>query len=286
MVLDILKPVLYCLEKSVAKKNIPDVSQVRDRKLLKDHPATDGDVTFDHSKWNAVLQRHVTIQQQTTVGGIQNVHVVDYCGVAQDPDYAAYLEQLATAKPAELAQAQQLAFWMNVYNALCINIIVTHEKNNENSTPLQSINNLSQPGQPVWGMVAGQVNGKDVSLNEVEHEQLRKHWAEPAIHGCIVCASASCPNLRQEAFVGERLREQMDDQMRDFLSNPTKGLTMKHKRLTLSRIFLWFENDFDGWRGIREWIPQFIKDEKEATEIKKGKVSLRYFDYDWSINRA
>ena len=284
MVFDIFKPVLYSLEKSVVNKIIPDATAVPNRKLLKDHPVSDCDKTFDHLKWDAVLKRHV--KKDKTLGSIQNVSVVDYDRVASDHDFQEYLVALAAAKPDELSQAQQLAFWMNAYNALCVNLIISHEQK-EGTEPLKSINNLSKPNQPVWDMVAGQIDGKDISLNEIEHDKLRKAWSEPAVHGCIVCASASCPNLRSEAFMAERLREQMDDQVRDWLSNPTKGVVLNGGRLTVSRIFLWFEKDFGGWKGILNWIPQFTQNsDKDSEKIRKGKVTKRYFEYDWSINRA
>ena len=286
MVLDALKPVTYLLEKLVVRTMIPDVSTIPNRKLLKDHKSVSKKddtttTTFDHSKWDAVLKRHV--KKNKTLGSIQNVSVVDYAGVTSDDDYDAYLQSLADAKPDELSPAaEQLAFWMNAYNALCINVIVSHEQK-EGNEPLKSINNLSTRKTPVWDMAAGQIDGKDISLNEIEHVKLREQWDEPAVHGCIVCASASCPNLRDEAFVAERLGEQMEEQMRDWLSNPTKGLLREGNRLTLSRIFLWFEKDFGGWSGIQDWVPQFV-DNGEAIQ-QENKLTKRYFEYDWSINR-
>jgi hypothetical protein len=290
MQLEFLKPFLYYVEKVAASRIIPDATVIPDRKLLKDYPIQHSEYapssegrTFDHSKWNSVLQRHV--RKHGTVNNIGNVNVVDYDAVAADTDYQAYLDYLTTAQPDKLVPIHQLAFWMNAYNALCISVICSHEKANSSVT-LHSINNLSKPKSPVWDMVAGRVGGQDISLNEIEHEKLRKQWAEPAVHACIVCASASCPNLRPEAFVPERLRDQMDDQMRDWLSNTDKGLKLTGNRLELSRIFLWFEKDFGGWKGMQEFIPQYISDEAVAGKIRNGNVSLRYFDYDWSVNRT
>ena len=98
---------------------------------------------------------------------------------------------------------------------------------------------------PVWDKKAGIVAGMSVSLNDIEHKQLRQVWAEPQVHACIVCASASCPNLRREAFVATKLQEQMDDQMKEWMSNPTKGLKLdtSSNRLYVSRIFFYEEED-------------------------------------------
>jgi hypothetical protein len=215
---------------------------------------------------------------------VVDVNAVDYAGITADQDYADYLTKLMESTPDTLPKAEQLAFWMNVYNALCISLIVEHEKKNE---ALESINNLSGDSSgPVWDLPAGNVGGTMVSLNEVEHEKLRKTWAQAAVHACIVCASASCPNLRQEAFVGSRVKEQMDDQMKDWMKNPSKGLLLEGNRLELSRIFLWFSDDFGGTKGIQSWLPQYIQDKSIAEKVAKGKSTVRYFEYDWQINRA
>ena len=272
---DVFQPALYFLEKKVVSTMIPNVVTDPSRKRL---VPSNGE-KFDHSVWDAVLKQHVT--PDGTIGDIRHVSLVDYAGIAQDANFDQYLKALATAEPDDLSEAEQLAFWINAYNALCVNVIVSHERNNG---PLDSINELSTRKMAVWDQVAGTVGGVALSLNDIEHEKLRRVWDEPAIHGCIVCASASCPNLRPEAFVASKLSQQMEEQMKDWLSNPTKGLLVDENRVTLSRIFMWFERDFGGWSGIQAWVPQFVNE--EAGRILKGDgLSKRYFVYNWSINR-
>jgi hypothetical protein len=202
MMFDFFKPLLYVIEKNVAGKSIPAVSHIIDRQTL-DTASLDGK-TFDHSLWDDLLSTYVDTSG-TTINKVNGIHAVDYEGLAMDAKFAAYLLQLEQADdPSELQGPQQLALWINAYNALCINLIVTNK-------PADSINQLSKKGEAVWDKVAGKVAGKECSLNFIEHEQLRAKWDEPAVHGCIVCASASCPNLRPQAFSGDlpRLKEQM-----------------------------------------------------------------------------
>jgi len=290
MVFDFLKPYYYKAEKAVAAQSIPPVHQIEGRQTLKDCNKS-GD-TFDHSLWNAVLQAHVDTSG-TTINDVQGIHTVDYQGVTLDPKFEQYLDKLATAEPSKLSGPEQLAFYMNAYNALCINLIVQHEK--KSNEQLKSINNLSKDGKAVWDQTAGTVAGKQVSLNHIEHEKLRGTWAEPAVHGCIVCASASCPNLRKEAFVGSHVKEQMDDQMKMWMKNDTKGLKLtttqgllgnKREQLELSRIFLWFADDFGGWKGLQQWLTQYVADKDVKTAIASDNVKVRYFEYDWNMNRA
>ena len=241
------------------------------------------------SAWDALLKKYVnTDYASNSIGDVTGIALVDYDGLGSDEKFKSYLDTLAATDVAKLPQPEQLAFWMNAYNALCISLLVNAMKQRKEAgePPLQSINDLSQPNAPVWDMPAGMVAGQRVSLNHIEHEQLRKVWDEPAVHGCIVCASASCPNLRPEAFVGTMLREQMIDQMRLWMKNDSKGLKLDGNRLILSRIFLWFGDDFGGWDGLRTtWLPQYLQDEELKAKLAKNKLKVRFLKYSWKMNR-
>jgi hypothetical protein len=287
--LDFLSPLRYALEKSVASKSIPNVSNLPNRIKVQDFlDGNDVGETFDHSLWTAVLRRHVSAGH--TFGSVTDCHAVDYVGIARDPDFAAYLSLLQSADPTRLSNLEQLAFWMNAYNALCIATIVHHETTT--GRQLASITKLTSIDKgPVWDQVVPncQIAGRDVTLNEIEHQKLRAVWAEPRVHACIVCASASCPNLRREAFHAEAIIEQMNGQMRNWVSNPTKGLRLAPGRLrnraVLSRIFLWFANDFGGYSGLTDWLQQFADDPRVTKDALEA-ATVRYFEYDWQVNRA
>ena len=288
--LDFFKPAYYLLEKSVAGKSIPAVHEIEGRRKLSDYELPASNV-MDHAAWDALLKKYVNTDASNTIGDVTGIALVDYAGMGTDPDFKSYLETLATTEASKLPKPEQLAFWMNAYNAICISLLVDAMKNKdgdaEDAEPLQSINGLSKPNQPVWDMPAGKVAGESVSLNFIEHEQLRKVWDEPAVHGSIVCASASCPNLRPEAFVGTRVREQMDDQMRLWMKNDTKGLKLEDdgNKLMLSRIFLWFGDDFGGAAGLRKWLPQYLDDDELKEKITQNKLKVRFFEYSWKMNR-
>ena len=326
--MDWFKPILYALEKRATSRSIPDVSRLPDRwklqvALLEDHdPSSSSSSSFDHSLWDQVLKRHIYTGCQ--IGSISNCNCVDYDGIAKDESFHQYLAALEAVHLEELSRPEQLALWINAYNALCIHLIITREEQRRQNCddaplpPLQSINELSNNNNnndhtdgycSVWDQVAGSVGGIEISLNGIEHVQLRSQWDEPSIHSCIVCASASCPNLRNEAFVAARLSDQMRSQMNEWLANPTKGLCLQQQDddqlLWLSRIFLWFGNDFGNTMSVistsfpffgnvtgekhsfRAWLAQFVAsfDKELATRIEYSNDSFRYFDYDWQINR-
>ena len=282
---DLVKPVVYKLEKSVAAKSIPAVHVIPGRKKL---PSFDVPTSneMSHTLWDQLLKKYVNADPTNSIDEVRGVHLVDYQGLEADPDFDKYLETLANAQPSTLPEAEQLAFWMNAYNAICISLLIDYMKQQPPSAnPIRSINELSKPNQPVWDQKAGKVAGQTISLNQIEHDQLRKVWDEPAVHACIVCASASCPNLRPEAFVGSQVRAQMDDQVRLWMKNETKGLSLNKNRLLLSRIFLWFGDDFGGRKGVQQWLPQYLDDEALKEKIVKNKVKIHFFDYNWTVNR-
>jgi len=276
---------LNYLEYKGASKTIPNASKISGRKKLQQNSfPSDAVASFDHGKWDRVLQYHVDVAAGN-IDDVKGINMVDYDAIAKDPNFSDYLTQLEEADPTKLYPAEQLAFWINAYNALCINIIIQYET--EKSVKIQSITNLTNKDNAVWNQVAGKVAGADISLNTIEHERLRKEWDEPLVHACIVCASASCPNLRPEAFVAARLQEQMEEQMKNWIKNPTKGAKLLDDgKVQLSRIFLWFRDDFGSHEGIANFLLKYWQEEDVKEKLKKQKFSHRYFTYSWKINRT
>ena len=247
----------YKLEQSVASKQIPALSTAEaPLKKLADGPGA----TFDHGPWDALLKTHVKNGR------------VDYDGLQADkPKFDAYVASLAQADVAKLSPKENFAFHCNAYNALCIGKILDEK-------PAKSILDLSTKQQTVWDSRAGIIGGEAVSLNNIEHNKLRLVFAEPRVHACLVCASASCPDLAPYAFTGRELDAQLADRTRTWLANPTKGFASERNGAVarLSRIFLWFEADFDDTLA-------FARANGAAAD---GAPAVRYFEYDWSLNKS
>ena len=247
----------YKLEQSVASKQIPALSTAEaPLKKLADGPGA----TFDHGPWDALLKTHVKNGR------------VDYDGLQADKSkFDAYVASLAQADVAKLSPKENFAFHCNAYNALCIGKILDEK-------PAKSILDLSTKQQTVWDSRAGIIGGEAVSLNNIEHNKLRLVFAEPRVHACLVCASASCPDLAPYAFTGKELDDQLADRTRTWLANPTKGFASERNGAVarLSRIFLWFEADFvDSLAFARANGASF-----------DGAPAVRYFEYDWSLNKS
>ncbi|MGI9430798.1 MAG: DUF547 domain-containing protein [Myxococcota bacterium] len=224
--------------------------------------------------WDALLAEHTV--EVTDVAGVR----VDYAAIARDPRWPALLEALAAFDPPR-TRAERLAFWINAYNVLAIDVVLQNR-------PLDSIRDAGSFLRPIWGRPAGRAAGRDVSLGEIEHEILRP-LGDPRIHAAIVCASTSCPSLHREAFRAARLDAQLDAAVQRFLADPRKGarVTKSGDALRISKIFDWFEDDFEAAGGVRTWLlPRLPESERARLRGRGDSARLEYFEYDWSLNDA
>lgn len=213
--------------------------------------------------------------------------LVDYENLRKDNRLPKYLDQLSNTSIEVLTRNEKLAFWINTYNAFTLFII------NENY-PLESITNLHTGGRiigyllgkTVWDKEFVTINNKKYSLNDIEHKILRK-MNEPRIHFAIVCASISCPELRNEAFEAEKLETQLEEQAIKFINDPSRNkFDLEKREAKISEIFNWFEEDFgDSEEEVLMFVADYLADDI-ASDIKNNisKWDVSYMDYDWGLN--
>ncbi len=230
---------------------------------------------FDFSGWDTLVKKHVG---PTTIAGVR-LAGVDYPAIKKDPAYSKLIADLKSFSPATLkTPKEKMTFWINVYNIMAVKMVVDHY-------PVDSIKDAGSLFTSVWKKEVGVVGGKEVTLNDIEHEILRK-MGDPRIHVAIVCASVSCPDLRTETYTADRLDAQLDDQFKQFLENRGKGLQIDRGkgRVTLSKIFDWFEEDFEPKGGVLPFLSRYAP-EKDRTFLKKGNLDVSYLDYNWDLNK-
>lgn len=214
---------------------------------------------------------------------------VDYKGLTEETKLTEYLDLLSNVNPSKLESDQEkIAFWINVYNAFTIKAIV-------DNYPVESINDLHSGGRiighifstTVWDDDFIEINKKEYSLNDVEHKILRKEFKEPRIHFAIVCASISCPQLRHEAYVADKLEDQLQDQTIQFFADMTKNkIDEKSKIAYLSKILDWFEEDFgENDKEVLMFVSKYLNS-KLSSKINEDidNWSIEYLDYDWGLN--
>ena len=188
----------------------------------------------------------------------------------------AYLKELSSVTPKELKswkEAEQLSFYINLYNAATLDLVLKHY-------PIKSFKEDIKKGGP-WKLKSVTALQKSLSLDEVEHEYLRKNYNEPRIHFALNCASAGCPPLRAEAFTGSKLETQLEEQTKAFLASDKNEIS--GSSLKLSPLFDWFKDDFVKKSGS---VEAFVDPYFPKQKISPGKVKISFTDYGWSLNEA
>jgi hypothetical protein len=245
-----------------------------------------------YADYGAVLKAYVNDQ------GMVNYRELK----AHPQDLDKFISALASTDPKAYEKwpdKDKIAFWLNTYNALTLKVIVDHY-------PIQTSfpESLLYPHNSVrqikgaWTDIELSVMGKKVTLDGIEHETLRKHFNEPRIHMALVCAAMGCPPLRSEPYAGAALDRQLDDQAKRLLSNPQKfRIDRAGERVYVSPIFDWFGEDFvrtygtvtkfqgrnEKERAVLNFISRYLTDE-DRRYLESANYSIKYLDYDWSLN--
>lgn len=232
-------------------------------------------ISVDHSAWDALLQTYL-------VPGADGLTRVDYARFKKEGrgPLGAYLEALQSADVTKLNKAEQFAFWANLYNAKTIDIVLDHY-------PVESIRDIRLSGflfPGPWREKVVTVNGTGLSLNDIEHEILRRLWRDPRIHYAVNCASVGCPNLPLRAFTGITLEAMLEAAARAYVASP-RGVRLEGDGAVVSKIYDWFQEDFGGSEeGVLAHIRRYAGPER-ASRI--GQVTrIAGYEYDWSLNDA
>lgn len=234
------------------------------------HPVINASLTadpVDHSLFDRLAKKY-----------IDEKGLVNYKGFKKDEkELDRYLDLLAKNPPtSKWSQNEQMAYWINAYNANTIKLILTHY-------PVKSIKDIGSKIQipfvnTPWAIKFVKVGDETMSLDNIEHGTLRKKFNDKRIHFALVCAARSCPRLRNEAYTADKLSAQLDEQGTDFLNNPTKNAITAQKA-SLSKYFDWYKGDWnDDNRSVEYWVNRYSK-----TKINKD-TPISFLDYNWALN--
>ena len=227
-------------------------------------------MAIDHAVFDSLLQRHV-------VGGF-----VDYDAFARSAAFTQYLAALGRASLDGVSEDERLAFWINVYNAYTIQLIVAHRETGSIRNINKSLGVLRLKGP--WSEPLVQAAGQRLSLDDVFHGILRKGFAEPRIHFAVSCGAIACAPLRSEAYTGDRLVDQLNDQGRRFFRDSPMRNRIDRNRVQLSPILMAYRNDFgagrlDFMRAIAPWF-----EGEERKRLTDGRYILIENTFDWALN--
>ena len=240
----------------------------------------------EHATWNLLVKNNVHWDLKRTASQ------VNYSGIQNTHDFLQrYLSSLSSVTSAEFdtfSREQQLAFLINAYNAFTVELILTKYPD------VSSIKELGSFFSSPWKKKFFNLLGESQSLDGIEHDLIRGsgRYNEPLIHFAVNCASVGCPALLDEAFVADKLDQQLLESTERFLQDRSRNrFDVKTGTLEVSSIFDWYEVDFtQGWRGYDSLDDFFrthadwIADAESVQALREGELQVEFLDYDWNLN--
>jgi hypothetical protein len=231
---------------------------------------------IDHGPWDRFLKAYVLASDD----GVNRVAYgrvtsVDRLGLRR------YIAGLAAEPVSRLSRAEQLPFWINLYNALTVKLVLDHY-------PVKSIRDIDiSPGwiaRGPWDKKLIEIEGEQVSLNDIEHRILRPIWRDPRIHYAVNCASIGCPNLGTDAFTARNAEGLLSEAAADYVNHP-RGARVEDGELVVSSIYVWFREDFgDDDKGVIAHLARYAGAELKAGLAKAPKIGDH--TYDWALNES
>jgi hypothetical protein len=228
----------------------------------------------EHSAWTALLKQYVS-------GGSVNYNGLHSGGKAALQSYLGSLEGVCREEYGGWNNRQKLSFWINAYNAYTVKLIV-------DNYPTKSIMKIGGREGAAFDqrfIPLQRLEGKQLSLNDLENKIIRPRFRENRVHFALNCASKSCPPMRPEAYTATALDRQLGAQARAFIrdSKMNRYDAATHT-LHLSHIFEWYGEDFQrGDSTVASFVGRYLGGDAEAAITAKA-PAIDYLDYDWSLN--
>lgn len=203
--------------------------------------------------------------------------VVDYAGLKRErAKLDKFLEQLSRVDPDQLTRQEQMAFYINAYNAWTLWLILTKYPD------IKSIKELGGIFSSPWSKEIARINGKLLTLDNIEHDILRPRFKDPRVHFAVNCASKSCPPLFGEPYTGAKLDRQLDEVTVSFINDPRQTI-LSDGTLYVNKVMDWYAEDFD--HDPAAFVRNYARGRlKKRLDRLGGKVKVDYLPYDWSLN--
>ena len=242
-----------------------------DAKLADSNWAVSGDETgpINHDAWDRLLSSYGRASED-------GINRIDYKAIKTDADaeLKGYIKALEAVAISQYPRDEQFAYWVNLYNAATVQVIV-------DNYPLDSIRDIGLLGQGPWKNKSVKVEGKALSLDDIEHGILRPIWKDVRIHYAVNCASIGCPNLALKAYRADSLEPMLEDAARAYINHP-RGFADKGGKLVASNIFEWYQSDWGKQADVLSHARKYATGENAALLADAKRIDG--YDYDWSLN--
>ncbi len=227
---------------------------------------------IDQSDWNSILKTYVVTQHSSGINRFR------YADVSKEDRkrLSAYIRSVTKIDPREYRRDEQKAYWLNLYNALAVQLVLDHY-------PVDSIQNIGGKGSAgPWGEKLVTVADEKLSMNDIEHRILRPIWQDHKIHFGLACASLGCPSLLPEAFTAANVNDLLRGAGRDFI-NSRRGVLLENGKLKASQMFSWYQEDFAKSETSLLKVFAHYADDRQALYLLgfSGKID---YGYDWRLN--
>lgn len=234
-------------------------------------------VRLDHTPWKRFLQKYLVTNAPSGINLVKYDDVTDADRKSLDD----YVNTMAAVKVSMLNRAEQEAYWINLYNALTLQVVLDRY-------PVDSILDINiSPGlfsRGPWGKKLVEIEGEKVSLDDIEHRILRPIWKDNRIHYAVNCASMGCPNLASKPYTAAEMDSMLDQGARDYINSP-RGADVKDGKLILSKIYSWYQPDFGGSeKGVIAHILKYAG-EPFTRKLQDFSGETEY-EYNWDLNDA
>ena len=229
---------------------------------------------IDHSAWQNILDGYLDAEHPSGISRFD--YAALKANTADFDELKAYLVGLSQMDPRTYSNAEQMAYWINLYNALTVFVVV-------GDYPVDTIRDIKS-GILDWGPWNKElltIAGEALTLNNIEHGILRPRYMDPRIHYAVNCASIGCPNLASQAYTSANMEELLEQGASDYI-NHARGVTEDDGELLISSIYEWFKADFgDSDEGVIAHLQQYAQP-RVATILEK--YTSFDDDYDWQLN--
>ncbi|MDP6518050.1 MAG: DUF547 domain-containing protein [Alphaproteobacteria bacterium] len=230
----------------------------------------------DHGAWSRLLATHVRADAD-------RIHRFDYGAVSESDrtQLRIYLDSLSMTPIGLLRRTEQLAFWINLYNALTVDLVIDH-------FPVPSIRDIDLSSglfsDGPWRRKLAVVDGAPLSLDDIEHRILRPIWSDPRVHYAVNCAALGCPDLAREAYTGATVEAMLEAAAARFV-NHRRGVSISSDGLVLSSLYDWYAEDFGA--DDRAVIDHLIRYADTDLAAALGQFdAIEGYRYDWRLNRV
>lgn len=246
----------------------PEAGDLGNESFTSDGTST---ATIDHSEWDALLKEYV-------VEGDEGINLVEYgrMNSGASDALAGYLTAMQAVDIESFSPGEQYAFWVNIYNAATVDVILKNWS-------VDSIRDIGVLSLGPWDDLAVTVSGRDLTLNNIEHDILRSQWDDVRVHYAVNCASIGCPNLAREAYTGAKLETMLDAAAKAYINHP-RGFGGENGAIIASSIFDWYQDDWGSVEAVLDHARKYA--EGPTVKLLAGAISIDGYDYDWDVNKV